>query len=60
MKIGFITDTNFLKKDNITIVEHTNYLDNINYFESYIEDLKNIFYARSYFRGIIFSKDNGF
>lgn len=40
MKIGFITDINFLKKDNITIVEHTNYLDNINYFESYIEDLK--------------------
>ena len=40
MKIGFVTDTNFLKKDDITIVEHINYLNNINYFESYIEDLK--------------------
>lgn len=40
MKIGFIADTNFLKKDNITLVEHTNYLNNINYFINYIEDLE--------------------
>lgn len=38
MKIGFVTDTNFLKKKDEKLIKHTNYLDYIDKFLNYIKD----------------------
>ena len=40
MNIGFITDTNIIKKNNNNLNKNNGFLDNMNFFIEYIESLK--------------------